>query len=184
MKVGKFLVAFVFSLIFMAGNSVAMADDALLNDIQVNPQNYIANGGAGTGLSLWIFKPSLNVEQYAPPKYIISIKRVMYSNQMIKKNGEWVKVISADWYGVKRYLYSYDERKIYVEEKDSSGNFIWQDISLKIAEGGGSLNPYTNDLSAAELAFYFAYNKSFFDEPLSFPLKKCIETGELFTFDS
>ena len=178
MKVGKFLLAFVFSLIFMAQSCFAN-DAALLADMRYNPQNYIANGGAGSGLSLWIFKPSLNVERYAPPKYIISIKRVIYSHQGIKENGEWKTYINADWHGVKRYLYNYDEMKIYVEERDSQN---WQELDLKRGTAVGSTNPYAQDLEAAEFAFYFAYKKSFFDNPLSFSLKKYIETGELNTF--
>lgn len=177
MKVGKFLAALVFAIIFMAGNCFARGENNpdLLADMYANPQNYIALGGAGTGISVWLCKTSFDVQQYEPPKYIIAIQQAVYSNQGSRG-------ISAYFVSKRRYLYDYNKRKIYVEEDDRKGNVSWKYLDPKNANGP-SVSTDSKDIASAEFAFYFAYNQSFFDKPLSFALKRYIETGELGTFD-
>ena len=197
MKVGKFLVAFVFSLIFMAGNCFAgiiikkydidfkdierewdtnvitmQYDSQLLEDLKNNPQNYIENGIYPDHIpeTFWIFKPSLEVQQYAPPKYIISINRVMYINE---------PYTAAYRIGNYKFLYDYNEQKIYLEKMDSNHQPYWEYLEPKFV----SRNiPLSKHLEAAELAFYFAYKQSFFKKPLYKSLKNYIKNGKLKTF--
>lgn len=175
MKVGKFLAAVVFYLIFLSGNCFARweNDPTLLADMRTNSQNYIGIGGAGTGLSIWLCKKSFDIQQYAPPKYIIAVQWADYS---VQSSG------TSAYLGMKRrYLYNYDERKIYVEETDEKGNTGWKYLDPKKANGP-SVSLDSKDIASAEYAFYFSYNMSFFKEPVSNGLKRYIETGDLYIF--
>lgn len=179
MKVVKFLVAFIFSLFFMVGNCLAESD--ILSDMYANPKNYISIGSAGTGLTMYVSKSSLDVQEYAPQKYIISIRWAMCSFHRIQENGVWKDSITAEPHRLNRYLYDYSERKIYVEERDANNNLYWEYLDPQFANSSIS-DPRRLNMISAEFAFYWAYNQSFFDKPVSDSLRRYIETGKG-TFD-
>ena len=215
MRVKKFLAAlaaFVFLLIFMAGNCFAgthneeylafLKDNcpdlyarelegissepinplkqSLLEDMKKNPQNYIESGSYWAFNNIcvmtqyYIFQPSLEVKQYAPPKYIISIKRV----SCLPGNEEAKNFVS--WHYTYKFLYDYDEQKIYMRNIDSNNQPYWEYLDPIFANVRNEQHAY--DLEAAELAFYFAYNQSFFKKPLSKNFKKHIKKGNFKTF--
>ena len=73
-------------------------------------------------------------------------------------------------------MYDYNTRKIYYEsEKDK-----WEYLDPKNADNG-KFNSRT--MASAELAFYWAYNVSFYDKPVSWIAQQYIEEGKG-TFES
>lgn len=208
MKVGKFLVALVFSLIFLSGNcfagnyseeyldtlkeknpslylsltediNVTKADPNLLDDMKYNSQDYIEVGtlwgfnNAFVAEKYYICKPSLKVLQYEPPKYIISVKQVRYIP-------EDMSMEMAYWSGTRKFLYDYNEQKIYVLSIDSTPKLYWKYLDTKFANSRNESR--SNDLEAAEFAFYFAYKQSFFKKPVSKSFKNYLKKGTLKTF--
>lgn len=172
MKIGKFLLAFIFAFFFMTGNCFARGinDPVLFEDMRENPQNYIHIGGAGTGTSVWVCKKTLDVQEYKPPKYIIAIN---WAVRCWHDDNER----TAHYWGPHRYLFDYDKREIYVEETDNNGNNSWKYLDPK--EANGSNISRSKDIAAAEFAFYWEYNQCFFGHPLSNSLKNYIETGRV-----
>lgn len=146
--------------------SAEVDSQTLLNDIKNNPQNYFYIGSAGTGLMIYISKSSVNVQKYAPPKYIISVDWIIRSSRSIKEGENWREIEGARIGGTHRYLYDYNERKIYAEKFDDKQNANWEFLDTKFANGGVMSSISTN-INAAELIFDFAYNQSFFNEPVS-----------------
>ena len=174
--VKKFLSVLTFLLFMTAGTVSASEPSAeLLNDMRANPQNYICIGGAGTGVAIFISKSSVDVQQYSPPKYIISVKWITYSFHRVKDGNDWKVKESARLGKNHRYLYDYNERKIYAE-KTEKGTTSWQFLDLSKANGP-SVSLMSKDIDAAEFAFYWAYNQCFFGKPLSNGLKGYIENG-------
>lgn len=210
MKIGRFWVALILSVFFLSGNCLAgnypdeylavLKDkhpdlyarvlegiDAepfnplapLLNDMKMNAENYIESGtywgfnNEFVAQKYYIFKPSLNVQQDAPPKYIISIKRISYQPEVSYAT-------AALWHYTYKFLYDSAEEKIYMRNIDSNNQPYWEYLDPKFANVRNESRTY--DLEAAELAFYFAYKKSFFKKPLSKSLKNYIKTGKLKTF--
>ena len=98
-------------------------DHNLFVDIQKNPSKYIALGGAGTGLSLYMDRESIDVQQYEPPIYLISFRKIYYS----VKTDETVAVGSE----IERYKYNYEERKMYFEHRYYDGKIEWDLIDTK-----------------------------------------------------
>jgi len=160
--------------------------DPLLKDMKMNPQNYIETGtdygfaNEFIAMKYYIFKPSLEVKQYEPPKYTISVKIIAYNPE--ENYPEYIKKYSkfANEYGTYEFLYDYDEQKIYIRNADINKEHNWEYIDPKFANVRNE--PKSYNLEAAELAFYLAYNKSFFKKPLSKNFKKHIKTGNFKTF--
>ena len=173
MKLGKFLAALLVAVFFVAGSCSAREknDPALLADMYANPKDYIGLGGAGTGLSVWLYKKSLDVQKYRPPIYTIAMQWAIYS---VQPSGT-----TASWAGKYQYLYNYDQRKIYVYEPEHKN---WRVLNPKDANGP-SVSMDSKHIETAEFAFYLAYNMSFFDEPLSNGLRMYIKSGG-YTFAS
>ncbi len=166
MKVGKFLVAFVFSLIFMARNCFAFgeSDPIALQDLNNNPSNYVVCGGASIGVVFYVYKNSIDVQNYSPPNYQIAFKMLNYSSNGMK--GEYFR--ERAYYMDKKYKYDYNERKIYIERQDENGNLYWQFIDPKIiGTFEGYKQGWDKDMAAGEIAFYIIYGRSFFDSPVS-----------------
>lgn len=128
--------------------------DEILGELYENPSRYIRYGGASIGLSFYIDKESVNVHQYAPPKYIIAARKITHHN-----NGQGGEDIEGD--SVLRYFYDYDARKMYVESKDKNGILSWKLIDPSKSKS------YHDDnwVAAGEIMFYLAYNMSFYDKP-------------------
>lgn len=168
MKLGKILVLLVMTIFLVAGNCFARGlgenDPSLLADMRANPRNYIALGGAGTGVSVWLYKKSLDVQRYNPPIYNIAMQWVMYS---VQGSGT-----TASWAGKYQYLYDYEQQKIYVYEPEKKN---WRSLNTKDANGP-SVSIDSKHIETAEFAFYWAYNMSFFKEPVSNGLKMYIES--------
>ena len=165
MKVGKFLVAFVFSLIFMAGNYASAHrvpnGDEILADMYANPQNYIYFASASTGFSFYYYKPSLDVQQYSPPNYIIAAR-------VIDRHVGPGESIWND--SIIKFRYDYNSRKMWAETFDNNRNLIWKEIDPIKSQN------YHDDnwVAAGEVLFYLAYNKSFFDKPVTEPAKSIV----------
>lgn len=180
MQIRKFLAAFFVAVFLMTENCSAGED--ILPEMYANPKNYIYIGSGGTGIPLFISKSSLDVQEYAPPRYVIAIRCVIGSFQRKQENGVWRDDYHAHFGSTSRYLYDYNERKIYVEEKDTNNKLYWKYLDPQFANSIPS-DPRMHDIVSAEFAFYFAYNQSFFDKPASISLKRYIETGAG-TFDN
>ena len=167
MKTIKVLIALVFSIFFMVSSSVEAFgenDPVALQDFNNHPSNYIVCGGASIGIVFYVYKNSIDVQNYSPPNYQIALKMLQYSSNGMK--GELFR--ERAYYIDKKYKYDYSERKIYIELKNENGNFYWQLIDPKII---GTLPGYKEgwdkEMVAAEIAFYSIYGISFFDTPLS-----------------
>ncbi|MBR1396649.1 MAG: hypothetical protein IJ563_03825 [Selenomonadaceae bacterium] len=159
------------------------SDTELLNDMYNNPKNYISLGGAGSGIAIYISKSSVNVQQYSPPKYIIAVQWISVSFTRRQENGIWKDVVYADLGRNERYLYDYESKKIYAEDYDNENNPYWEYLDTKnINDPGTAGRAKSMKMASAELAFYWAYNMSFFDKPISWRFKRYMEEGKG-TFD-
>lgn len=164
MRVGKFLAAVVLSIIFMAGNYVsahrAPNGDETLADMYAHPKNYIYFASASTGFSFFYYKPSVDVQQYNPPNYIIAAR-------VITRHVSPGETIFDDSMIVK-FRYDYNSRKMWAEVLDDNRNLTWKEI-----DPAKSQNYHDNNwVAAGEVLFYLAYNMSFFDNPVTEPAKK------------
>ena len=153
------------------------SDTELLNDMYNNPKNYISLGGAGSGIAIYISKSSVNVQQYSPPKYIIAVQWISVSFTRRQENGIWKDVVYADLGRNERYLYDYEAKKIYAEDYDNKNNPYWKYLDPKFANGSNS-SLISKEIDAAEFAFYWVYNMSFFDKPISWGFKRYMEEGK------
>lgn len=137
---------------------------SMYDDLKNNP-NYIYYGGGGTGISFFMDKSSLVVNKYEPPTYVIAFIKITYSAGF--PAGGYPEKITS---GITRYMYDYNSRKMYLE-RHNNGKAYWDylnPLELKGNSGGEAL------LSGGEIAFYLAYNMSFYDEPISFVAKQYI----------
>lgn len=159
--------------ICFAANLLGEEDKVTLNDLRNNPLNYLAVGSSDREISLYIDKNSIHVQEYAPPNYIIAFTEVAYS---VPINAKSPSEISARTYLV-RYKYNLDEQKMYRELKDSDENFIeWQEV---IPVSSGADIPFT---AKGEVAFCLAYNRSFYDEPMTIYLQFYLKNKRWLTF--
>lgn len=175
MKLGKILALLVIIIFLAAGNCCArvsgvpgIPDSETLADMNQNPRSYILYGGLGSGVSCYIYKKSIDVQKYAPPEYIISFKNINY----VAFRGVTAKT------SIKRYKYNFDEKKMYWEVNDKDGITRWElldIISLQNGTGGAR-----SILAAGEIAFYLAYNISFFDTPITDYAKKIINGNPVY----
>lgn len=175
MQIKKFLAAFFVALFFMVGNCSAKGmipgndDPAALEDMNQNPQNYILCGGIGTGVSVYIYKNSIDVQKYTPPEYVIVLKKIYYNvNRGVSTSSK-----------IEKYRYDLNKREIYIEMYGRDGRIEWELLNpLQFGSGGGR-----SILATGEIAFYLAYKMSFFDKPITDFAKRYIETGAG-TFDN
>ncbi len=148
-------------------------DTATLNDMRNNPLNYLAVGNISREISLYINKNSINVQEYSPPNYIIAFTEVAY---IVPLNAKSPNEISAQPY-LRRYKYNLDEQKMYRELKDSDGNFIdWEEV-IPVSKG-----PNISYTAKGEIVFCLAYNRSFYDEPVTIYLQFYLKNGRWLTF--
>lgn len=167
-------------LMMIAANCFAFTNNPeILNDMYKNPNNYICLGGAGTGVLIFLKKNSINVQKYSHQNYIISTQWITFTVHGVKEGNNWREIKSASLGRYERYLYNYDEKKIYVENKDDKK---WQLLDISKANGSNS-SLMSKQIDSAEISFYLAYNMSFYDEPISELLKSYLKTGKWKTFD-
>lgn len=177
MRMKKFFI--ILLTIFVLALSTAFAaenvdSETLLNDMRNNPKNYIYIGHiSNVGDFIYVIKSSVDVQEYNPPKYIIEIKCVHFSDKRFVKlrNGDYARL-----HGSLKFVYDYNSKEIYVETKDKDNKINWIQLEKKDANGGVFSN--SRKFAAAELAFYFAYNKYFYGEPISYQLKRYAEEGK------
>ena len=151
----------------------------LLVDMNKNPSKYIGLGGAGTGISVWMDKTSINVHMYSPPIYIIELKKIFYS---VQPNMEKVGIMNVGAGSeLERFKYDFNQKKMYREIKYNNGKAAWEEISPKEYEGtsGGR-----SVIATGEIAFYLAYNMSFYERPMSTGLQYYLEHGHWATFEN
>jgi len=150
-------------------------DPALLADMQKNPKNYIALGGAGTGLSLYMERNSINVHKYDPPYYIIAFKQVSYNVYPTGKG--WAKGAESE---IVRYSYDIKNKKMYRENIYYLQNKRekWEYINPQQLSTSGGKSIFTG----GEIAFYLAYNICFYNEPKSSYLQEFFKSGSWVDF--
>ena len=173
-------------LIMILINSVVSAEeidsDILVNDMYNNPKNYVYIGHiSNAGDSIFVMKSSVDVQEYKPPKYIIKVRCAQFWARglvPLKFRPKDTANLSVGF----RFMYDYNLKKIYVEERDKNNKINWRQLDEKKANGG-LLSMKSMEFTAAELAFYWAYNMSFFDEPVSDIAKQYIKKGNG-TFES
>ncbi len=145
----------------------ATDSDVLLADMYAHPENYIYYGGASIGLSFLVARNSIDVEKYEPPNYVISFQNIEHYSSTT----DFVKSRTS------RYSYDLDFRRMYVEIcVDDVCHWEYLDPN-KIKAGSGFDKMTYRYISAGELAFYLAYNQSFYDEIQSAELKRFVEEG-------
>ena len=157
----------------IAANCFAWSNNpATMEALKSNPQNYIYYGYTGPGGTLYIDKLSIGIEKYEPPNYVIKFKSISYDIFPSKKyaNEYWVK-----------YYYNYDTKKIFRETKDRNNNTTLEPIDEKKYSKLPANQKWI--LNGGEIAFYLAYNMSFYNEPISELLKEYLKTGQWKTFD-
>lgn len=97
--------------------------DAILKDLKSHPEAYIRYGGMSTGFSFYIEKASVDVQKYAPPEYVIAVRKIIHGD-----NGMINEYHREDIYedSILRFAYDYTTRNMFVEKKDENGNIVWQ----------------------------------------------------------
>ena len=140
---------------------------SMYDDLKNNP-NYIYYGGGGTGISFFMDKSSLVVNKYEPPIYIIAFISIDYSTGF-PKGGVPESVRSKTMW----YKYDYDLRKMYLGKPNADGTFSGEYINPKDVNINSAINAM---VTGGEIAFYLAYNMSFYDEPVTFLTKKYINS--------
>lgn len=138
---------------------------SLYEDLKNDP-NYIYYGGAGTGISFFLDKTSINVNKYEPPIYIIAFINMSYSAGFPKGGTPESVSPKTVW-----YKYNYDSRKMYLGRQNVDGILSWEYIDPQEVNLNSTLNSV---VTGGELAFYLAYNMSFYDKPVTFLTKKYI----------
>lgn len=168
MRLIKVVAIIVFS--FFLCHSIAIAgvngvnNPTLLKEMYKNPGNYIRFGGQSVGVTLYIERSSVQVIEYNPPCYIISFNEVYYaSNGMVKPYFEEM----ARYSGNIRFLYDYENRKMYIESRDDLGNKKWEYLN---PVGIDTVEAYKSgrlaNLTAGEIVFYLCYRISFYEKPV------------------
>lgn len=149
---------FIFLLMFFPATCLA----STLNDMHNNPLNYLTAGSLNREVSLYIDKNSISIQKSAP-NYIIAFTEIAY---IVPINAKNPSEISAQTY-LRRYKFNLNEQKMYQE----IGN-DWQEII-----------PSNTTLTAkGEIIFCLAFNKTFFNEPLSIYLQFYLKNGRWLTF--
>lgn len=159
---------------FMFGNvSAEVYEQNFADDMFAHPKNYfyVGIGASSTGDSIYAIKSSVNVKKYAPPNYIISIDRVQFwpVYEPVRKKP------SATFANTVIFHYDYKNKKIFIEVDENKLN----EINLNDANND-SRRSQKSYIFLAEIAFYLAYNQSFFDKPLTDLMQKYIDGNGVF----
>ena len=179
MRIGKTIFICLMAVAMLLASSTASEamskianSDFILADLHAHPNSYIRFGGHSIGCSYYMSKPSIAIQKYEPPTYIIAVQAYYhYTDGTIRNNTEHI-------YDAKtlRFKYDYSTRSMYIEETDRNGAKHWEYIDPKRMND----NDYSYhrgmwaNLVAGEMCFYLAYNMSFFDKPFSHKLKEAL----------
>ena len=164
------ITTFMFSIV-----SAEVDEQNLVNDMFAHPKNYFyaSAGATSTGDSIYAIKSSVSVKKYAPPQYIISIKTLQYFPIYQPARSK----PSVNLQGEKTFHYDYKNKKILGEGYE--GKLYELDLN-KANKYGMFERSASKEIFLAELAFYLAYNQSFFDKPVSDLLVKYINGNGVF----
>ena len=135
----------IFSALLML--SVMLAGSVALADYQKylgGDRNYILFDGI-QGVGRYVYAPSLSVDEYNPPRYVISIDWVSVDDAYRGKT----QISARDRV---RFGYDWDARKIY---------FVNDGGEWKMIDPEGSRASGSAFAGAAEIAFALAYNLKF-----------------------
>lgn len=174
-KTSLMLIILILALITSVVSAEEIDSDTLVNDMRNNSKNYVYIGHmSNAGDSIYVMRSSIDVQEYKPPKYIIEISCAQFwARGLVPSRTKDI----ANLFGSFKFLYDYDSKKIYIEDKVENNKFIWRYIEEKTANRG-LLKKSTWEFAAAELAFYWAYNMSFYDKPVSDLFKYYLEKGK------
>lgn len=152
----------------------------ILNEMYREPARYIDFGFIGMGMCFFVDKNSIRVDQYNPPNYIIAFREIPFSINGGNHAFDNGNVLT-------RYKYDYKSNKIYREfhRNGDVNQPFWEELDTNVNNFGGR----TGDsrlvwLSEGEVAFYLAYNMSFYKKPLTEILKERIKSGKWKTFEN
>ena len=169
----RFFVFILLAFIVLATSSTVFAlphgenNPAIFKDMKSNPSNYILTGAVGMGLIYYMDKSSIKVDKYAPPEYIIAFRLVTH------KTPENYTCDADD--RLTRYRYDYKSRRMYREIiSRENGESRWEYIDPSVASNPNVKSATLKLIAEGELAFYLAYNMSFYDKPVTYVLKEYI----------
>lgn len=178
MRIGKTVfMCFVAMILVLASSAPLEAkgkianSDFILADLHAHPNSYIRYGGHSIGCSYYMSKPSIAVQKYEPPTYIIAVQAYYHYTSGIRDHVEYIYDTE-----LLRFKYDYSTRNMYIEETDRNGAKHWEYIDPKRMND----NEYSyhrgmwGKLAAGEMCFYLAYNMSFYDKPVSGNLREAV----------
>ena len=155
-------------------------DPAVLADMYKNPMHYVHIGADNFGMTYYLDRTSVNVQEYAPPNYIIACTKVYHHRTYVGNADEEQAGYTSE--RVNRYKYDYASRKMYVERYDSVGNPYWEYLAPLTDEqqrtmSGGAARGYERAVAQGEIAFFVAYRISFYERPTTEVAKQFITHG-------
>ena len=143
---------------------LSMAATALANyPVTLDNGNLVLVDG-GMGVGYYADRSSVQVEQYAPPQYQLSIKvvGVAFSDEYLRSHGTYIggPYTMGDRLTLK-FRYNWDRKVISYQREE---NWLDWDINHDYCHADGDpMIPFT-----AEAAFVSAYNMRFFDDKLGY----------------
>lgn len=152
MKILKLFIAVITLLCVSAMTPSAEAgpfsdiDYALTDEMNTHPENFLAGGSAGTSAFYSFIKRSIQVEEYAPPYYTISIDEVL--GYVSHEDGQ-VRICKPCRV---KYHFNWETKKAYEVYTKADGSQEFVEIKRN----------YNNKKSAANDIFKLAYNMDFF----------------------
>ena len=144
---------------------LAMVATALANyypDTLDNGNLVLVDGGMGSGY--YADRSSVQVEQYAPPQYQLSIKvvGVAFSDEYLRSHGTYIGGPYTMGDGITfKFCYNWDRKVISYQRGET---WLDWDVNHDYSHAEGNpMIPY-----AAEVAFVSAYNMRFFDDKMGY----------------
>lgn len=172
--------------LMISANCFAMSNmesDSILSEMYSNPQNFIYIGSGGTGYHLYIDKNSVEVCEYNPPHYLIKFRTIGLSYAPKREGltyGSKGERVSS--YRYTFYYYNYQTQSMYRRFYKENGEFKEEDYI-----DASTYSKWTNSsrplLNGGEIAFYLAYNMSFYKKPVSYLLQDYMKTKKWNIFD-
>ena len=146
---------FLFVLAVMLMQGITTAECGVPAQFLFGDENYIYCTGH-TGVLFYADKSSVNVMEYDPPEYMISVDVVaasdMYKRSKIDLEPERTKISEPKTY---IFLYNWDNKEIYVLDEETQ--------KWKFVNPNGTWADSGITLSASMLAFKLAYGIKFSD---------------------